>query len=77
MTKSAVLAVTVGIVSLWIVMIAGITAVWLTDEVRVLGVVMLPAGIVAGLLVLYFDWRDNLRRRVVDERKRGGSPTWP
>ena len=32
-------------------MAAGITAVWLTEDVRVFGLVMLPTAIVAGLLV--------------------------
>ena len=42
--------------------------VWLTSEVRVFGLVMLPTAIVAALLVVYFDWRAKLRRRVLAER---------
>jgi hypothetical protein len=46
----------------------GITAVWLTAEVRVFGLVILPTAIVAGLLIVYFEWRTTLRRRVLGER---------
>jgi hypothetical protein len=60
-------------VSIWVVFAAGITAVWLTQEVRVFGLVILPTGIVAGLLVVYFAWRENLRRRALAER--GGHRT--
>ena len=54
--------------SVWVVFAVGIIAVWLTAELRVFGLVMLPTGIVAGLLVVYFDWRAKLRRRVLAER---------
>ena len=47
------------------------TAVWLTDEVRVVALVMLPTAIVASLLVLYFDWRAELQRRLLAERDDG------
>jgi uncharacterized membrane-anchored protein len=54
--------------SIWVVLVMGITAVWLTAEVRVFGLVILPTAIVAGLLVVYFEWRAKLRRRVLSER---------
>jgi hypothetical protein len=38
-----------------------------TEEVRVFGLRILPRGIVAGLLIVYFDWRAKLRRRVMAE----------
>ena len=68
MRKSTILGVVLAFVSVWVVLAAVITAVWLTDEVRVIGLVTIPAAIVASLLVLYFDWRDKLRRRVLVER---------
>jgi len=49
-------------------MAAGTTAVWLTGEVRVVGLVMLPTAVVASLLVLYFDWRAKLQRRILADR---------
>jgi hypothetical protein len=67
-TKQTVIAVVLFFVSLWVVMAAGITAVWLTEELRVVGLVMLPTAIVAGLLVVYFDWRGKLFRRIREER---------
>jgi hypothetical protein len=66
--KETIVAVVLLFVSAWVVMAAGITAVWLTEEVRLLGLVMLPAAIVAGLLVVYFDWRARLLSRMRDER---------
>ena len=67
-SKTTIVTVMLFFVGIWIVMAAGITAVWLTEEVRVFGLVMLPTVIVAGLLVVYFDWRAKLRSRTRDER---------
>ena len=68
--KATIVALALFFVSIWVVLAAGTAAVWLTDEVRVFGLVILPTGIVAGLLVVYFAWRDNLRRRTLAERDR-------
>ena len=54
--------------AIWLVMAAGTTAVWLTEQVRVFGLVMLPTAIVAGLLVVYFEWRAKVLNRIRDER---------
>ena len=67
-TKSESAAIVLAFISLFVVMTAGITAVWLTSEVRVFGLVMLPTAIVAGLLVLYFDWRAKLRHQILADR---------
>ena len=66
MKRSMVLAI--AFVSIWVVMAAGMTAVWLTGEVRVFGLVMLPTAVVASLLVVYFDWRARLQRRILAKR---------
>ena len=66
--KETVLALALAFFALWVVLAVGITAVWLTSEVRVFGLVILPTAIVAGLLVVYFNWRAKLRRRVLAER---------
>lgn len=66
--KETVVALALAFFALWVVLAVGITAVWLTSEVRVFGLVILPTAIVAGLLVVYFDWRAKLRRRVLAER---------
>ena len=66
--KETIAAVALFFVSIWVMMAAGITAVWLTEEVRVFGLVLLPTAIVAGLLVVYFDWRAKLLSRIRDER---------
>ena len=64
MNRATILAVVLAFVSVWVVLAAGLAAVWLTEEVRVVGLVMLPAAIVASLLVLYFDWRGRWMSRV-------------
>jgi hypothetical protein len=66
-SKVAIGTVILLAVSVFVVVTAGVTAMWLTNEVRVLALVILPAAIVASLLVVYFDWRTRLRRRVMAE----------
>ena len=46
---------------------AGATAMWFTNEVRVFALVALPTAAVAALLVVYLDWRERLRRRMLAE----------
>ena len=67
-SKVTVVAILLAFVSLWVVMAAGMTAVWLTEELRVIGLVMLPTAIVAGLLVVYFEWRAKLLNPIREER---------
>ena len=66
--KETIVALALALFSIWALLAVDITAVWLTSEVRVFGLVILPTAIVAGLLVVYFDWRAKLRRRVLAER---------
>ncbi len=62
-----ILAIATALVSLAVVAALGAIGVWLTAEARVFGLVMLAAGSVAALLVLYFDWRSQLHRRDISE----------
>ena len=71
MRKSRIVAIGLAFVSIWVVIAAGIAAVWLTEEVRVIGLVTVPTAVVASLLVLYFDWRGKLQRRLLAERDDG------
>ena len=66
--KETIVALALAFFSMWVVLAAGVTAVWLTAEVRVFGLVLLSTAIVAGLLVVYFEWRAKLRHRVLGER---------
>ena len=66
---ATILAVAVAFATIWVVLAAGATAVWLTGEVRVFGLVTLPTGIVAALLVMYYDWREKVLRRMLGEPK--------
>ena len=67
-TKSEIGAIVLAFISLFVVMIVGSIAVWLTSEVMVFGLVVLSTAIVAGLLVVYFDWRAKLRDRILADR---------
>ena len=66
---AAILAVALAFAAIWVVLAAETTAVWLTGEVRVFGLVALPTAIVAALLVVYFDWRQKVSRRMLGEPK--------
>ena len=68
-TKGQILAVALAFAGILAVLTAGATAVWLTSEVRVFGLVALPAAIVASLLVVYCDWREKHLRRKLAEPK--------
>ncbi len=68
MAKSRIVAVALAFVSIWVVLGAAAAAMWLTEEARVVGLVTVPAAIVAGLLVLYFDWRARVLRPIRAER---------
>lgn len=67
MSRATILAVAPAFVGISIVCVVAATAVWLTEEVRVFGLVALPTAIVASLLVAYFDWRERLLRRMLAE----------
>jgi hypothetical protein len=62
--RSRILAVVLAFVGLSAVLAAGLTAVWLTEELRVLSLVILPSIVVAALLVVFFEWRGKLEREV-------------
>ena len=66
--RRIIVAAVLFFVGISLVMPAGITAVWLTEQVRAFGLVMLPTAIVAGLLVVYFEWRAKVLNRIRDER---------
>ena len=69
--KMMIVAAVLFFASIWLVMPTGITAVWLTEQARVFGLVMLSTAIVAGLLVVYFEWRAKVLSRIRDERYDG------
>ena len=52
-----------------VVLVAGASAVWLTGKARVFGLVARPTATVAELLVVWFDWREKLRRQMHAELK--------
>ena len=61
-------AIVLAFISIFVVLTTGAIAVWLTSEVRVFGLVALSTAIVAGLLVVYFDWRATLRNNILANR---------
>lgn len=67
-TTSETVAIVLAFISIFVVLTTGAIAVWLTSEVRVFGLVALSTAIVAGLLVVYFDWRAKLRNKILADR---------
>jgi hypothetical protein len=67
-TQSAIVAIVLALISLFVVLTAAATAVWLTVEATVFALVILPTAVVGGLLVVYFDWRAKLRHRILANR---------
>ena len=61
--RSTILALAIAFVGMWAVLAASATAVWLTEEVRVVWLVAIPTVLVAGLLVVYFEWRTSPQRQ--------------
>ena len=55
-------AVCLFFISLFLAIGAGLTAVWLTGEIMVFGIVLLPTVAVASMMILYYDWRNKLSR---------------
>ena len=51
------------VLSLGLIGGASMLALWLTGDPVVFGLVLVPAGAVAALLVGFFMWRDELRRQ--------------
>ena len=60
MRRASIVAIGVGFVTVWIALASGVAAVWLTGEMRVFGLAVLPAAVVASLLVVFFEWRARL-----------------
>ena len=48
----------------------GVGAAWLSGDARMFGVVGLAAAIVGGVLMVYFEWRARLRRRMLEDVSR-------
>ena len=68
------MATAIAVVSILVMLVAGITAVWLTDEVRVFPLVMLPAVVATMLTLSFYEWRKMLtpeRRARQDDRQVG------
>jgi hypothetical protein len=49
------------------VVAACIAAVWLTNDLRAIGLGIIPVGVISAGLVAYFEWRIKLRRRMLAE----------
>lgn len=62
-SREEIAAVWLFFVSLLVAIVAGLTAVWLTAEIRVFGIVLFPTVAVAAMMILYYDWRPKLSRR--------------
>jgi hypothetical protein len=68
MRRSAILIVMLAFLSTWVLLAAG-TAVRLTEGVRAFALLFLPTAAAATMLVLYFHWRERLRRKLVADNR--------
>jgi hypothetical protein len=64
-TQREILVIVLAVLSIFVVLAAGATALWPGSEVRAFGLVALPTAAVAVLLVVYFDWRATFRNRLL------------
>jgi uncharacterized membrane protein len=61
------LIVIMAVMPIVVALTVGLGGVWLTGDVRLVGLVGLAAAIVGAGLVGYFNWRARFRRRILDE----------
>lgn len=72
MRTARMLGIATALISVVVVFGLAALGVWLTSDAMVFGVVVLAAGTVAGLLVVYFEWRQQLYRRFGDDEVEDG-----
>ena len=70
MRTGAILAAALALAGVGVVLTVRLNGVWLREAVRAVAQVLLPTAMAAMLLVLYFDWRRHLMRRVQAEGDR-------
>ena len=68
MKKSTMLAMALAFVIISVLLAARSVALSFTEELRVFSLLMVLVASAGSLLVLYFDWRGRLLRRVLGER---------
>jgi hypothetical protein len=67
MTLTKIRALAAALVSIVAVVGACVGAVWLTNDLRAIGLAIIPLGLIASGLVAYFEWRLRLRHRILAE----------
>lgn len=70
--KTHLQALAIAFVGIWLVIAASLAAAWLTGEVRVIGFVMMPVAVVAGLLIVFYERRAG-QHQEADARDRRGA----
>jgi len=64
---SNVVAWTLAAVSAVVVLLAGTTVWWWTNDLRIVGPVIMGLAIIASGMAAYFEWQVNLRRRTIGD----------
>jgi hypothetical protein len=59
----------VGLSTLAMLILGSIAGVWLTNDLRVVGLVMVAIAPVPAGLVAYFEWQANLQRNALAEHR--------
>ena len=60
MTGPRLVATAIAVVSILVACAAGTTAVWLTDELRVFPLVIVPTVVAGTLTMSFYEWRKTL-----------------
>jgi uncharacterized membrane-anchored protein len=63
------LAWMVGLSTVAAILLASVAGLWLTNDLRVVGLVIVGITPIAAGLVGYFEWRANLRRKALADRQ--------
>ncbi len=75
MTGPRLVATAIAVVSILVVGAAGVAAVWLTDEMRVFPLVLLPAVVATMLTLSFYEWqRLAARQRHTSQADRSAEP---
>ena len=63
------MAFLIAAVSLGVASLSYAAAVWLTNDLRTSGLGIVPAAVLAAALVWYFEWRSELRQRILSDSR--------
>lgn len=63
------MAFLIAAVSLGVAFVSSAAAVWLTNDLRASGLGIIPAAVLAAAVVWYFEWKSDLRQRILSDSR--------